>query len=74
MGQGRGRQSRQIKTPTSVPTVPGATGDNPEPKPVAKNVISFLFKTTLDFLCGLISLRFARDNSTNQFRCATLSE
>jgi hypothetical protein len=39
-----GRQSRQIKTPTSVPAVPGAKGARPEPNPVASNVISFPFK------------------------------
>jgi len=42
--QGMGRQNRQIKTPTNVPAVPGATGERPEPKPLARKVISFLFK------------------------------
>ena len=44
IGQGRGKQRRQITTPTSVPIVPGAKGASPEPNPVARNVISFSFK------------------------------
>jgi hypothetical protein len=42
--QGSGIKGRQIKTPTIVPAVPGATGESPEPNPVARNVISFSFK------------------------------
>ena len=51
-------KGRQINTPTSVPTVPGAKGARPEPNPVARNVISFSFKIAPEeCFCGFIYLR-----------------